>query len=134
MQKSPSNSTRKRAPSIRLIYTSHVLLYLALGCILFFLVPEFAKTFQTKTWQLPSSTQFIVQLSKLAVRYWYVALFLTVPYYFVLRIVARIDAKSPGFAVFWLLLIWFFGAFILMYWAYALILPFQMADGTITAP
>lgn len=109
------------------------MLFAALGCILYFLVPEFAKTIRDRGGEAPPATQFLLQLSRLVVRYWYAALLLAVPYFLVLRIVGAIEAKSRGFAVFWLLLVWFFGAFILMYWAYALILPFQMSGETTVA-
>jgi type II secretory pathway component PulF len=120
----PSTKPRKRPPSLLLVFASHLLLFFALGCLLYHLVPRFDDTF--REWELhpPGHTALVLSVSRLLVSYWYLAILLTIPYYFLLKAINRLDEKSPGLLTFWTILIWYAGAFFLIFVAFALISMF----------
>jgi type II secretory pathway component PulF len=125
MTREPKPTARKKPPNTNLVFASHFLLFLALGCILYFLIPAFDESFRKFELRPPTSTIFFLQLSQVIVRYWYLAIPLAVLYYFLLLGIRKIDAHRPGFAVFWTILIWYAGAFLLIYLSYSFIIAFQ---------
>lgn len=125
-----SPKPRKRPPSAALVFASHLLLFFALGCLLYHLVPRFDSSFREMHLHLTTSTKLILRVSHLLVSYWYLAVLLTIPYYFLLKWINRLDEKRPGLMTFWTILIWYAGAFLLMYMAFCLITSFPAVSGT----
>lgn len=56
--------------------------------------------------------------------YWYLAILLVIPYYFLLKWIKSLDDKRPGLLTFWTILIGFAGALFLIFVAFALISMF----------
>ncbi len=126
MPRIPKSAVAKRPPSINLVFASHLLLFLALGCVLFFIVPGFDATFREMELdrRQPTSTRFFVHLSRLVVRFWYLVILLALPYYFAVRGIYQLNHRRPGLMVFWAILVWYAGAFFLIYLSFCLTTAF----------
>lgn len=120
---------RKLPPKLPLVFASHLLLFFALGCLFYHLVPRFDASFHEWQIKINSHTAFVLGISRWLMSYWYLAILLIIPYYFLLKWIKRLDEKRPGLLTFWTLFIWYAGASFLVFTAYCLITSFPELTG-----
>jgi type II secretory pathway component PulF len=72
-------STRPRWPATIVLILLALLLWLALGLAMVFVVPHYERIFDEFKLRLPSSTTAVIAVSRWLDRYWYVALIALLP-------------------------------------------------------
>lgn len=121
-------ATDKLAPPIlaktAAIFAQHLILLIVIGLILLFVVPHFDRMLLDFQLKLPAPTLLVLALSRLVVKFWYLAMIVLPLYFLFLLGTQSTDRRFAGLALIWSIFFWLGGLAFLIGLMFALAIPF----------